>query len=129
VSLNGPPPGSLSHFAINADDLDASRQFYESVFGWQFTPWGPPGFLKITTAEGKQPGPIGALQGRRDLLPGAPTNGLEGTVSVTDIDAVAASVVASGGRILMEKATIPGVGHLIFFADPSGNVLGAMQYS
>ena len=41
---------------------------------------------------------------------------------------VAAAVVANGGRILMEKATIPGVGDLIFFQDPEGNVAGAMRY-
>ena len=28
----------------------------------------------------------------------------------------------------MEKATIPGVGDLIFFQDPDGNVAGAMRY-
>jgi hypothetical protein len=28
----------------------------------------------------------------------------------------------------MEKTTITGVGDLLFFADPSGNVCGAMRY-
>jgi hypothetical protein len=28
----------------------------------------------------------------------------------------------------MERFTISGVGHLIFFADPSGNAIGAMEY-
>jgi predicted enzyme related to lactoylglutathione lyase len=37
-------------------------------------------------------------------------------------------VVANGGRIVMDRATIPGVGDLVFFEDPSGNVAGAMQY-
>ena len=37
-------------------------------------------------------------------------------------------LVANGGRIVMERATIPGVGHLIFFEDPSGNVAGAMEH-
>ena len=35
---------------------------------------------------------------------------------------------SSGGRILMEKANIPGVGDLIYFEDPEGNVAGAMRY-
>ena len=41
---------------------------------------------------------------------------------------VAAAVRASGGKIIMEKATIAGVGELIFFQDPDGNVAGAMRY-
>lgn len=51
------------------------------------------------------------------------------TIAVTeDVDEVAAAVTANGGRILMEKATIPGVGDLIWFEDPEGNVAGAMRY-
>jgi predicted enzyme related to lactoylglutathione lyase len=41
---------------------------------------------------------------------------------------VAAAVRANGGRVIMERTTIVGVGHLIFFEDTEGNVAGAMQY-
>jgi uncharacterized protein len=116
----------LSHFAINADDVPATRRFYENVFGWRFTAWGPPDFLQIRTTED---GPVlGALQKRRELVEGCPMYGYECTFAVSDVDAVAAAVVASGGRVVMPKATIPGVGELIFFADPAGNVAGAMRY-
>ena len=37
-------------------------------------------------------------------------------------------VTRPGGRIVMERSTIPGVGELLFFADPAGNIAGAMQY-
>jgi predicted enzyme related to lactoylglutathione lyase len=47
---------------------------------------------------------------------------------VPDVGAVAAGVVEHGGRLVMERASIPGVGDLIFFEDPSGIVVGAMQY-
>jgi predicted enzyme related to lactoylglutathione lyase len=70
---------------------------------------------------------MGALQGRRDLLD-VPTNGFECTVAVADVEATRTSATAAGGRLLMDRSTIPGVGHLIFLADPSGNVVGAMQY-
>ena len=55
--------------------------------------------------------------------------GFECTVEVDDVGAVAEAVVANGGRLLMERTTIPGVGELIFFEDPSGNVAGAMQFA
>lgn len=121
-------PGTVSHFAINATDVTVARTFYGAVFGWQFEAWGPPGFFHILTADGSRPGMMGALQGRRDLAPGRPTIGFECTVAVDDVDAVARAVEASGGEILMEKTTITGVGHLIWFADPDGNPVGAMQY-
>ena len=45
-----------------------------------------------------------------------------------DVGAAEAAVLANGGRLLMERTTIPGVGELIFFEDPGGNVAGAMQF-
>jgi predicted enzyme related to lactoylglutathione lyase len=122
------PVNQVAHFAINADDLNRARRFYEKVFGWRFEAWGPPGFFKIATATGRDPGPLGALQKRRELVAGERTNGFECTVAVADVDAVAAAVVAGGGTILIPRTLIPTVGHLIFFRDPEGNVVGAMQY-
>ena len=119
--------GNVRHFAINADDVPRARAFYERVFGWRFEAWGPPGFFMIST--GDAGGPMGSLQGRRELVAGRRTNAFECTIAVADdVDAVAAAVKANGGRILMEKATIPGVGDLIWFEDPEGNVAGAMRY-
>ena len=53
---------TVQHFAINADDLDRARAFYENVFGWSFQAWGPPGFLQINSGDPKAPGIRGALQ-------------------------------------------------------------------
>jgi predicted enzyme related to lactoylglutathione lyase len=71
---------------------------------------------------------MAGLQARRELVPGQRTLGFEPTVSVDDVDRVVAAVEASGGTILMQKTTISGVGDLVFFADPSGNICGAMHY-
>ena len=122
-----PTAGHVAHFAINSDDLGASRRFYQGVFGWQFEPWGPPDFFHILTADGNRPGMMGALQKRR-ALDGNPSTGFECTVAVTDASAAAAAAVAAGGRVLMAPTTIAGVGELVFVLDPSGNPIGAMRY-
>ena len=109
------PAANVAHFAINADDVGRARRFYERVFGWRFEAWGPPGFR-------------GALQQRRELVPGQRTIGYECSISVKDVDAVAAAVIANGGTIVIPRTLIPTVGHLIFFRDPEGNVAGAMQF-
>jgi uncharacterized protein len=119
---------NLAHFAVNADDVHASKAFYESVFGWTFSAWGPPGFFQIQTGSEADPGIKGAIQQRRELVSGMPTVGLECTFAVDDVDATARAVEQAGGTLLMQRFTISGVGHLIFFADPSGNPIGAMQY-
>ncbi len=116
----------LTHFAINTDDVDTTKQFYASVFGWQFRDYGTSDFVQILDETGESP--MGAIQQRRKLVPDAPTLGFECTIGVEDVDATSAAVVAAGGRILMEKSTIPNVGHLIAFEDPGGNPVLAMQY-
>jgi predicted enzyme related to lactoylglutathione lyase len=121
-------PANLAHFAINADDVVRARQFYELVFGWKFTAWGPPEFFQIETGDAAEPGLRGALHRRRPLSPGVRVNAFEATISVPDVDATAAAVTASGGRVIMERTTIVGVGHLIYFEDTEGNIAGAMQY-
>ncbi len=117
-------PATLRHFAINADDVPRAKSFYEQVFGWAFTPWGPPGFYQTrTTGEGH----MGALQGRRDIG-GIKMPGMEISFGVEDIKATASAIEAHGGKVIMQPFHIEGVGHLIFFQDTEGNVAGAMQY-
>ena len=124
-----PTTPNLAHFAVNADDVEAARRFYEAVFGWAFQPFGPPGFFQIQTGgDDSGPGVLGALQQRRELVPGVRTVGYECTFAVDDVDAVAKAVVDNGGCILMEKTTLTGVGDLIWFLDPDGNAAGAMRY-
>jgi uncharacterized protein len=118
-------PASLRHFALNATDVDTARRFYGAVLDWGFTPWGPPGFFHIDTGDATVQG---ALQKRRELVPGSPMLGLEGTFGVDDVATVARAAVAAGGRLLMAPTTISGVGHLAWLADPDGNAVGAMEY-
>jgi predicted enzyme related to lactoylglutathione lyase len=116
---------TLAHFAINADDIERARAFYEKVFGWKFNAWGPPGFYMI---ENKDSAVLGALQGRRQLVSGQRTVGFECTIGVPSIDKTEAAVKAAGGKVLLERSVIVGVGTLMFFQDPEGNLFGAMQY-
>jgi predicted enzyme related to lactoylglutathione lyase len=95
-------PNNVKHFAVHADDVERARKFYESVMGWQFTAWGPPGFFLIKTGTNENPGVHGALQGRREIVAGKPMFGFECTIGVDSIDET--------------------------IADTEGNVVGAMQY-
>lgn len=118
----------VSHFAINADDLNRARRFYEQVFGWQFEPWGPPGFYLIHTGTAGDVGVLGALQKRRELVPGQRTVGYECTVGVESADAAAKAAEANGGKVIMAKTLLPTVGELVWLQDSEGNIVGAMKY-
>jgi predicted enzyme related to lactoylglutathione lyase len=119
----------VAHFAINADDVDRARRFYEKVFGWKFQAYGPPGFYMVDEASAKAAVPLrGSLQKRREIVKGVPMRGFECTISVNDIDATAAALEKNGGKIVMQICTLAGIGRLLFFQDPEGNIAGAMQY-
>ncbi len=116
-------PDSLRHFAINCDDTERAKTFYEGVFGWRFQAWGPPGFFNTS-----DPGVTGAIQQRRELVPGVRMNGMECSFGVEDINVTQAAIEKLGGKIIMPQVVIPTVGTLIFFQDPEGNLAGAMQF-
>ena len=120
--------GQIAHFSINADNIERAQAFYSNVFDWQFVPYGPPGFFMVQFPN-ENPAPmLGSLQGRRALVPSVKTNGFECTMAVSDIDETVRRIEAHGGRIVMPRTTLFGVGHLTFFEDPEGNLAGAMQY-
>jgi uncharacterized protein len=116
---------TLRHLAINADDVQRAKTFYEGVFGWRFRPWGPPEYYQAHEAG---EGFTMALQHRRELEPRAAMLGFEATFAVADIAATTAAIEAAGGRVAAPQVYIEGVGKLVYFRDPEGNLFGAMQY-
>ena len=118
-------PATIRHFAINADDVQRAKAFYEKVFGWSFNPWGPPDFYQVKNAG---TGVWGALQERRALKSGERTNAFETSFAVDDIRATLAAVEANGGKVLMQPFRIEGVGEVGYFEDSEGNICGVAQY-
>lgn len=118
-------PPTLRHFAINADDIGRARAFYEAVFGWAFSPWGPPNFYQVKNAGD---GVLGALQERRSLVPGTRTTTFETTLEVADIRATLDAATRAGGTVLMPPYRIEGVGEIGYLQDTEGNICGVAQY-
>lgn len=120
----------IAHFSINATDVQKAQRFYSNVFQWKFTAYGPPGFFMID-ASAAEPGPPlrASLQQRRDIVPGVSLRGFECTIPVKDIEWTQKAIESNGGSIVMPICTLAGIGKLLFFQDPEGNIAGAMQYS
>ena len=119
---------NVAHFSINADDLKRAQNFYKGASDWKFEPWGPPGFYMINTGDDSGPHILGSLQGRRELVPGQRMTGYECTISVPSISKAITAITEHGGKLIMQKTVIAGVGSLVFFEDTEGNSVGAMQY-
>ena len=117
----------VAHVSINADNVERARGFYANAFGWSFSAFGPPGFYMIEGAGG--PGGMHAsLQQRREIVPGKPMFGFECSLAVDNSEQAEAAVRRAGGKIVMPRTVLAGVGTLFFFEDTEGNIVGAMEY-
>ena len=121
-------PANVERFTINANNVTRARRFYADVFQWKFEPWGPPDFFVITTGNAEAPGIKGALRKRHEIIPGRPIHGFECSISVEDIKVTVSAIKAHGGKIVVPKTRIPGVGTLVMFEDTEGNIVTAIQY-
>lgn len=123
------------HFEIHATEPESLIRFYQSLFGWNFQAWGPPGtYWMIQTAPhadaGQQPPGIdGGLVARRGgaAPEGQGVNAFVCTVGVTDVAAMMTQALDLGGTVAMPRMPVPGVGWLGYVKDPDGNILGLMQ--
>jgi len=111
------------HFEIPVDNPDRAIAFYKTVFGWTFQKWdGPVPYWLITTGPTTEPGINGGLLPRRD-----PAQPCVNTVGVSNLDQTTAAVEANGGKCVVPKMAVPGVGWLAYCKDPDGNMIGMMQ--
>jgi len=103
----------IVHFEIPADNPERAVHFYREVFGWQFQKWaGPQDYWLITTGPNDQPGISGGLL--RRMQPDAST---VNTIGVASVDAYVAEIEKKGGKTVVPRMVIPGVGHVAYCQD------------
>lgn len=111
------------HFDIPADDPVRAQKFYQDVFGWKFDKWnGPMEYWMTKTGDDKQPGINGGLAKR---MPGQ--FGTTNTIDVPSVDEFAKKIQSNGGKIIMPKMPIQGVGYFAQCQDTEGNIFGIIQ--
>ncbi len=111
------------HFEISADDPERATEFYGKIFGWKIDKWeGPIDYWLIMTGEKSEPGIDGAIKKREQ-----PHESTTNTIDVPSIDEFMRKVEGNGGKVLMPKQAIPGVGYHTYCKDTEGNVFGIME--
>ena len=111
------------HFEIPANDPERLMSFYANVFGWKFSKFpGPVDYWLITTGDPKEPGIDGGILPKRD-----PAQPCVNTIGVASVDESLKTVDSHGGKCVLPKMPIPGVGWLAYCKDVEGNMFGMMQ--
>lgn len=106
----------INYVELPVGDTAGTKQFYEAVFDWSFTDFGPSYAATMT-------GDVDlGLQGDAAEATTAPLVVIE----VDGLDAWPAKVIAAGGAVVRPIFAFPG-GRRFHFTDPAGNELAAVE--
>jgi len=114
------------HFELPVEDPERASTFYRKVFGWTIQKWdGSQEYWLVTTGAKEMPGIDGGLMRACAESPArTPIN----TIDVPAIDEYIAKVEAAGGKVIMPKTAISGVGQFAYCADTEGVIFGMMEF-
>jgi predicted enzyme related to lactoylglutathione lyase len=117
------PHGTPAWVDVMVDDVDAAREFYGQVFGWDFQD-GPPeagGYL-IAQLQDRPVAGVGPKP------PGAPFPSVWSTyLAVDDLDETISKVEDNAGRVMMGPMDVMEEGRMAIATDPAGAVVGMWQ--
>jgi uncharacterized protein len=111
-------PGQIVHIEIPADDTEQGRQFWGSLFGWEFQPYPGPSEYHMTR--------IGDQQGAAITNMESGKRGTRAYFDVADINDGVARVQELGGKA-DQPMPVPNMGWFATCTDPQGNEFGLWQ--
>jgi len=102
----------MDYIEFPATDIEATKRFYNSVFGWSFTDYGP----NYTSFHD------GRLAGGFTMSAKPVKGGPLIVLYAKALEETLHKVTTAGGKIVVETFEFPG-GRRFHFADPNGNEL------
>jgi len=102
----------MDYIEFPATNIEATKAFYQRVFGWQFEDYGP---AYTSFSDGR-------IAGGFTIDATVAKGGVLVVIYAKDLEAIEAAVVAAGGKIAKPTFSFPG-GRRFHFTDPNGNEL------
>jgi predicted enzyme related to lactoylglutathione lyase len=117
---------TMVHFDIPADDVGRSRKFYTDLFGWKIEKWpGTEGggsssnteYWMVTTTDDKGNKTLGGgMMKRQD-----PQQQITNFIDVKSVDEYSSKVQKIGGKVVVSKKAVPGMGYFALCLDTENN--------
>ncbi len=118
--------GTPSWVDLMSPDVDASKAFYQAVFGWdaedQFDPDGNRVYTMFSL-DGKSVAGLGGQPPGMGEMPAIWNT----YISVDDAETCAEKVTAAGGTVMMPPMQVMESGHMAVLADPTGAAFSVWQ--
>ncbi|HSL22730.1 MAG TPA: VOC family protein [Vicinamibacterales bacterium] len=107
------------HWELWSKDPKRVGDFYRKVFGWDIQHLPELDYHMVQTGgEGGING--GIMKPQEGPWPG----NMAFYIAVDDLDACARQITDAGGKIIVAKQEVPGMGSFSLFSDPDGRVMG-----
>jgi predicted enzyme related to lactoylglutathione lyase len=120
---------TVVHFEIPADDVQRLTKFYSKLFGWRIIKMpGPTEYWGIQTVPVDENGMLlrngvnGGIMKRQN-----PEHKPMNYIAVESVDEYVKKIADLGGRVVVPKIEVPGVGWWALALDPDGNQFAIMQ--
>ncbi len=114
---------AIVHFELAYEDRDRIKSFYDKAFDWKYETDPTFNYDLVYTKEDPEGfGINGGLQGENEFHQKVIL-----TIDVTDIETILTKIQENGGTILTPIMDMPTIGKILYFKDPEGNVMSAME--
>ena len=119
---------TIVHFEIPADDIERSKKFYSDLFGWKIERWPGPvsrdmEYWMVTTTDEKGNKALGGGMMKRMH----PEHQIINYIDVKSVDEYSSKVQKIGGKVVVPKKGVPGMGYLAICLDTENNTLGIWE--
>ena len=119
------------HFEIPSDDIERSKKFYNELFGWKIDKWSgseamPEGmdYWLISTVDDKGNKALGGGMMKRQM---PQQQGITNYFDVKSVQESSAKVEQLGGKVIMPKSPVPGMGYMAVCTDTENNGFGIFE--
>jgi uncharacterized protein len=118
---------TIVHFEIRTDDIERSKKFYNQLFGWNIEKW--PGssegeeYWLISTVDDKGNKALGGGMTKRE----SPQQQGINYFDVKSVQESSAKVEHLGGKVIMPKSPVPGVGYIAVYTNTENNGFGIFE--
>ena len=107
------------HWELWSENAERVAHFYQTVFDWNIRHMPEMNYRIVDTGGGGINGGIMTPE-KSGPWPG----NMAFYIDVPDLDAYGKKITDAGGKIIVEKQQVPGMGSFSLFSDPDGRVLG-----
>ena len=123
---------TIVHFEIPADNVERAKKFYSDLFGWKMEKWPGAGssssnmeywIISTTDDKGNKADISGGMMKRQ----GQHHQHITNFIDVNSIDEYSSKIEKLGGKVVVSKMAVPGMGYFAVCHDTENNSFGIWE--